>query len=201
MNWIENLQNVDIYLIDQILKGRISKNDRILDAGCGKGRNLRPFIENKFDFIGFDPNEERIALLKETYPADQRRFILATIESFYTSHKFNFIICNAVLHFAKNETEFDEQFSKLVDLLDEGGILFIRMTTTIGMNYSETGVHHLSDETTRFLITREKIDTLLTVSGLELIDPVKSTLVEDLRSMTTIVARKTNLKASISSKL
>lgn len=190
MNWIENLQNVDIYLIDQILKGRISKNDLILDAGCGKGRNLRLFIENKFDFIGFDPDEERIALLKETYPEDEHRFVVSTIESFNTSQKFNFIICNAVLHFSKNEMQFDEQFSKLVDLLDEGGILFIRMTTTLGMNFTATGLHQLPDETTRFLITREKIDRLIKEHGLELIDPVKSTLVEDLRSMTTIVAEK-----------
>lgn len=190
MNWTEDLQNVDIYLIDQILKGRISKKDRILDAGCGKGRNLRPFIENKFDFIGFDPDEERITLLKETYPEDEHRFIVSTIESYNASQKFNFIICNAVLHFAENEAQFDQQFAKLADLLTASGILFIRMTTTIGMNFIETGVHQIPDETTRFLITREKIDELLEKHGLELIDPVKSTLVENLRSMTTIVAVK-----------
>lgn len=190
MNWIENLQNVDIYLIDQILKGRISKNDLILDAGCGKGRNLRPFIENKFDFIGFDPDEERITLLKESYPEVEYRFVASNIESFNSSQKFNFIICNAVLHFAENESQFDQQFARLAELLAVSGILFIRMTTTIGMNFSETGVHQLPDETTRFLITRKKIDGLLKEHGLELIDPVKSTLVEDLRSMTTIVAQK-----------
>lgn len=190
MNWIQDLQNVDIYLIDQILKDRITENDRILDAGCGKGRNLRPFIENKFDFVGFDPDEERIALLKETYPEDEHRFIVSTIESFNTSQKFNFIICNAVLHFAKNEVQFDDQFSKLIALLDKGGILFIRMTTTIGMDITETGVHQLPDETTRFLITRKKIDSLLNKHDLEIVEPVKSTLVEDLRSMTTMVFQK-----------
>lgn len=190
MNWIQDLQNVDIYLIDQILKDRITENDRILDAGCGKGRNLRPFIENKFDFVGFDPDEERIALLKETYPEDEHRFIVSTIESFNTSQKFNFIICNAVLHFAKNEVQFDDQFSKLIVLLDKGGILFIRMTTTIGMDITETGVHQLPDETTRFLITRKKIDSLLNKHDLEIVEPVKSTLVEDLRSMTTMVFQK-----------
>lgn len=190
MNWIQDLQNVDIYLIDQILKDRITENDRILDAGCGKGRNLRPFIENKFNFVGFDPDEERIALLKETYPEDEHRFIVSTIESFNTSQKFNFIICNAVLHFAKNEVQFDDQFSKLIVLLDKGGILFIRMTTTIGMDITETGVHQLPDETTRFLITRKKIDSLLNKHDLEIVEPVKSTLVEDLRSMTTMVFQK-----------
>ena len=32
--------DVDIYLFDQLLRGRFDARRRILDAGCGGGRNL-----------------------------------------------------------------------------------------------------------------------------------------------------------------
>jgi trans-aconitate methyltransferase len=191
MNWMQDLENVDVYLIDQLLKRRIDASDRILDAGCGKGRNLRPFIDNDFDFIGFDPDPERISTLIEAYPEVQDSFVVSSIESFKPKQKFNFIICNAVLHFAQDETQFDHQFEKLISFLEENGILFIRMTTTIGLPLNKTGTYQLPDETERFLITRTKIDELLNQYKLELLDPVKSTLVEQLRSMSTIVMQKT----------
>lgn len=40
---------MDIYLLDQIMKGRYDKEDIILDAGCGEGRNLRWFVEMDHD--------------------------------------------------------------------------------------------------------------------------------------------------------
>ena len=36
----ELIGNTDIYLIDQIMKNRYNQQDKILDAGCGNGRNL-----------------------------------------------------------------------------------------------------------------------------------------------------------------
>jgi len=39
----EAINGTDIYLLDQILKDRYETGDKILDAGCGKGRNLKWF--------------------------------------------------------------------------------------------------------------------------------------------------------------
>ena len=36
----EQFGNIDIYLFDQLLRGRIGPGMRVLDAGCGGGRNL-----------------------------------------------------------------------------------------------------------------------------------------------------------------
>jgi tellurite methyltransferase len=36
----EQFGSIDIYLFDQLLRGRIAPGMRILDAGCGSGRNL-----------------------------------------------------------------------------------------------------------------------------------------------------------------
>ncbi|MDX1578091.1 MAG: class I SAM-dependent methyltransferase, partial [Gemmatimonadota bacterium] len=36
----ETFGDLDIYLFDQLLRGRITPDMRVLDAGCGNGRNL-----------------------------------------------------------------------------------------------------------------------------------------------------------------
>lgn len=193
MKWKEELQGVDIYLIDQILKGRIKPKDRILDAGCGKGRNLRPFIEENYSFVGIDPEMDRIQYLSEKYPQHSRQFIESSIEDFEDDEGFNVILCNAVLHFAENDSHFEQLFSKLIRLLKPDGILFIRMTSNIGLDptlFPDTGVYQLPDNTSRYLITRGRITELLKEYNLELLDPVKSTVVEHLRSMTTAVFQK-----------
>ena len=40
----EQFGQIDIYLFDQLLRGRIPPGSRILDAGCGSGRNLVYFL-------------------------------------------------------------------------------------------------------------------------------------------------------------
>lgn len=193
MNWQKELEGVDIYLIDQILKNRIKPDARILDAGCGKGRNIRPFLENGFSCVGIDPDISKIDFMKENFPDYIDSFSNVSIEDYKDEIGFDFILCNAVLHFAKNDSHFDKMFSKLISLINPGGSLFIRMTSNIGMDhtlYPSTGVYVLPDNSTRYLITRARIDALIDEYSLNLLDPVKSTLVENLRSMTTIVLGK-----------
>lgn len=46
--------DTDIYLLDQIMKGRYNANDKILDAGCGNGRNLHWFLLYNISVYGID---------------------------------------------------------------------------------------------------------------------------------------------------
>ncbi|RYD73106.1 MAG: class I SAM-dependent methyltransferase, partial [Sphingobacteriales bacterium] len=48
------LNETDIYLIDQILKNRFHPEMKILDAGCGDGRNLNYFLYNNYNVYGVD---------------------------------------------------------------------------------------------------------------------------------------------------
>ena len=43
------LGEIDIYLFDQLLKGRFDGRRRMLDAGCGHGRNLVYFFRGGFE--------------------------------------------------------------------------------------------------------------------------------------------------------
>ena len=193
MNELAALRGIDVYLIDQLLKGRIDETSSILDAGCGSGRNIHYLIERGVDVTAIDPNAQVIHQLRELYPKISERFIVSSIEDFSSSAPFDFIICNAVLHFAQDHAHFDEMFSSLIQLLAKDGVLFIRMTSDIGISlpsFSENGVNVLPDGSTRYLITRDRMDELISEYSLSLLEPVKTVKVEELRSMTTLVIKK-----------
>ena len=45
---------IDIYLFDQLLRGRIRPSMRVLDAGCGAGRNLVHLLRGGYEVFGTD---------------------------------------------------------------------------------------------------------------------------------------------------
>ena len=177
---------MDVYLLDQIFKGRILADHRILDAGCGSGRNSIPLLESGFKVRCIDPRQQNFGDFQDC-------FITSSIENYQTSQLFNYIICNAVLHFSRSHEHFSKLFEKLISLLNAEGVLFIRMTSDIGITTHtliQDGVYQLKDGSARYLIQRGQIDALCMDYNLTLIEPVKTTLVEDLRAMTTIVLKK-----------
>jgi len=191
---LSNIKGVDIYLLDQLLKGKIHSGQRILDAGCGNGRNLKFLIQQGFDTMGIDPKNDCIEKLRSEYPSVAQKFVRSDIEQFGDSKGFGAIICNAVLHFAKNHDHFDQLIDKLLSLLNKDGILFIRMTSDIGIETiiqnGVEGVFVIPDGSTRYLLTRRKADELVEKYGLTLDEPVKTVNVDGQRCMTTLVLRK-----------
>ena len=57
----EQFGNIDIYLFDQILRGNISPGTRVLDAGCGGGRNLVYLLREGYKVFGVDTSAEAVA--------------------------------------------------------------------------------------------------------------------------------------------
>lgn len=192
------LGNIDIYLLDQILKGRFPKNYKILDAGCGEGRNLIYFIRSNYKVYGIDKNVDSIEMLKHLsrsvnlkYPRD--RFLVGDVRDMpFKNGEFGAIISSAVLHFAENESEFKNQFSELVRILKPGGILFVRIATIIGIEHSvkflETGKYLQPDGSVRFLLTRKLLHFI--ENQMDFIEPFKVVLVDNQRCMSTMVLKK-----------
>lgn len=186
------LGKVDIYLIDQILKNRYAPNDSILDAGCGEGRNLRWFYANDYNIYGIDTDKERLENAKLAYLKFASNFQVGSLDDLpYSENKFHHIICSAVLHFAKNEKHFFKMFSELIRVLKPQGTLLIRMASNIGL---DGNMPYLKENQTNrvgtFFITREHIKSIREIDNIELIEPVKTTNVEDKRAMTTLVLIK-----------
>lgn len=198
----QELGNLDIYLLDAILKGRFSPGMRILDAGCGEGRNLHWFIRNHFDAWGCDSNPAAIKMLQYVARSldpkfDKNRFITAAVEELpYPDEMFDATICNAVLHFSANEDHFKKMWGQLYRSLKTGGMLFVRTASVFGLESSaeelEDGKYMLPDGSIRFLLSQALLDELLANYSFRLLEPVKTVLVQNARSMTTLVLEKAN---------
>src|SRR3954465_10263227 len=70
--------DIDIYLFDQLLRGRFDRRRRVLDAGCGGGRNLPYFLRHGFDVRAADVDgraidavRQLVAALNPALPASQ----------------------------------------------------------------------------------------------------------------------------------
>jgi tellurite methyltransferase len=184
------LGKVDIYLLDQLMKNRYSENDLILDAGCGSGRNFRFMSSLGFNITGCDVNKDEINKLKQDYPL--LKLDVSNLDDLkYTSNSFDHIICNAVLHFATNETEFKKMTSELHRVLKPNGTLFIRMTSEFGIEkriVPADGQFLLPDNSHRFILNTELINYLKL--SFDFIEPLKTVNVNNLRCMSTLVLRK-----------
>ncbi|MFT7075130.1 MAG: SAM-dependent methyltransferase [Planctomycetota bacterium] len=201
---LEDLIQTDVYLIDQILKGRIGPGARILDVGCGGGRNLPWFLRGGFDVTALDPNpgafaalDERLVVLGLELPKEKR--VLASVEDAVASaglqpESFDVVLSNAVLHFATGHEHFQSMLDETWRLLAPGGLFFARLTSSVGIE----GVVHplgdgrywLPDESERYLVTEKELLQATERLGGELLDPIKSTVVQSLRTMTTWVMRR-----------
>ena len=61
MDLIDELGPIDIYLLDQVLRGKVSHDAVVFDAGCGGGRNLHYFLKSGHESYGLDREQTAIA--------------------------------------------------------------------------------------------------------------------------------------------
>lgn len=108
---------------------------------------------------------------------------------------FDAVICSAVLHFARDEDHFEGMVGDLWRVLAPGGVLFARLASTIGLEsrvtHSQGRRFSLPDGTDRFLVDEDYLLRMGSELGGQLLDPLKTTNVQNLRAMTTWVLQKT----------
>lgn len=203
---------IDIYLFDQILRGRITARDRVLDAGCGSGRNLVYLLKAGAHVCALDGDPDAIvevralaAKLAPTLPAANFRVEPIQRTSF-PDGSATVVISSAVLHFARDDAEFDAMLAGTWRVLAPGGLLFCRLASAIGFEtrvkplanghagnsgWIGRGRYRIPDGTIRYLVDEAFLIDRTRVLGGQLLDPIKTTVVQDQRSMTTWVVRKT----------
>ena len=190
---------IDIYLFDQLHRGRIASGMRVLDAGCGSGRNLVYLLRRGFDVRGVDLDAKAIETTRElaraTLPDADRRFIVAPVESMpFADAAFDVVISSAVLHFAADEAQWHAMMREIWRVLAPGGIFFARLATTVG---HESWVKPLGnrrfimpDGEERFLVDEAFIMDAVKELGGTMLDPLKTSVVHGMRSMMTWVMRR-----------
>ena len=191
----KDIGGIDIYLLDQILKGRFATDAILLDAGCGTGRNLKWFYENKYSLYGVDANRSSIETAKKEYPKLSDNFSIQNLDVLsFDSNTFDHVICSAVLHFAQNTQHFFNMFSELVRVVKMNGTIFVRMTSIQGLenlvSHVSNGVYTLPDKTNRFLLNEVLLLEVMNKYNLSLLEPEKTVLVNKERSMCTLIFKK-----------
>jgi tellurite methyltransferase len=194
---------IDIYLFDQLLRGRITSGMRILDAGCGYGRNLVYFLREGFEVYGADADARAIKATRDlvgsiapALPADNFRLEALDAMSFPDGFA-DVVISSAVLHFASDDDQFGSMLRGTWRVLKPGGMLFCRLASSIGMESKVQKIagrrFRLPDGSERYLVDEELLLKLTEELGGRLGDPLKTTVVQNQRCMTTWIARKNEL--------
>src|ERR1039457_5158242 len=197
---VEQFGQIDIYLFDQLLRGRIGRGMRVLDAGCGAGRNLVYFLREGYEVFGADLDARAVestqrlaARLAPGLPAGDVR-VEAIEEMSFPDGFAAVVLSSAVLHFASGDDQFLAMLRGAWRVLKPGGLLFCRLASTIGMAQQMQCIggrrFRLPDGSERYLVDAKLLGNLTEELGGRLMDPLKTTVVQGQRAMTTWVLQK-----------
>lgn len=195
------LGNIDIYLLDQLLKERFDKEMLILDAGCGEGRNTHYFIRSGYQIMGVDSNPVAIQMARITAKTldptfDPLRFLVAAVENLpFHKGAFDVLISSAVMHFANDLGHFNAMLEEQMRVLKEGGLFWLRTCTDAGGCFPLDTAHAdhpqaLPDGTERFIFTEPLMKEAMKKYSLTLLEPAKSVLVHGKRAMGAYLFQK-----------
>ncbi len=196
----EQFGQIDIYLFDQLLKGRISPGMRVVDAGCGSGRNLVYFLREGYEVYAADSDPQAVegvrSLARALAPSLRAsNFRVEPVEHMsFDDACADLVVSNTVLHFARDDAHFESMLRGSWRILKPGGIFFCRLGSLIGMESQVKRIegrrYWSPDGSERYLVDEALLGSLTERLGGELADPLKTTVVHGQRSMTTWVLRK-----------
>jgi len=191
--------DIDIYLFDQLLRGRFDRRTRVLDAGCGGGRNLPYLLSQGFEVFAIDADADAAAAvsrlaarLAPQLPIDHVRH--GEVDALpWPDRSMDAVLSSAVLHFARDEAHFLRMVHEMWRVLAPGGLFFARLATSITIEHripAAVGRVLLPDGSDRFVVDEERLLLVSNELGGRLLDPLKTTNVQNLRAMTTWVLEK-----------
>lgn len=191
----ETFGEIDIYVFDQLLKGRFDSACRVLDAGCGEGRNLHYLLGAGRECFGIDRTPAAVAevralaaRLAPQLPAGN--FIAGELDALpWPDRHFDVVLCSAVLHFSRDEAHFDRMIDEMWRVLAPGGVFFARLASVYPAGTPGRRVR-TPDGAERFVVDEAMLGERTERLGGALLDPIKTTVVHRQRAMTTWVVRK-----------
>lgn len=196
---VEQFGNIDIYLFDQLLRGRVRTGMRVFDAGCGGGRNLVYLLRSGYDVCGNDADAAAITHVRDlasrlAQGATPDFRVEAIEQTSFADQSADVVLASAVLHFARDDEHFAAMMAQLWRVLKPGGVFFARLASVIGIEADVRPLGHgryrLPDGSDRYLVDAAVLESWTDRLDATLLDPIKTTLVHQQRSMTTWVLQK-----------
>ena len=143
-----------VYMFDtrSLFLRYLDPDGRILDAGCGGGRDMKIFMENGYIVDAFDASEEMCRVASEYTEED---IPCCTFEEWTSRYSYSGIWCCAsLLHL--QEEEFYAFIEKAAKYLRSGGVIYFSMKDGITDGYDELGRWYLGFDDARLekLLTR-----------------------------------------------
>ncbi len=198
----ENFNNIfgdiDLELLDLILKGHFDQHQRVLDVGCGEGRNLIFFFQRAFDVYALDSDRSSVELVKymaKNFGKDPDKIIHQNIlDENLSFGAMDAIICSRVLHFSENETDFLKAWHRLSHMLKSGGLLYLSVDSMIGFQKHVKPVTNnqwqFNDGSVRFLLNEELLKRMDVSRTYESLVPMKTINFEDQHANTVFCLKK-----------
>lgn len=140
---------------------------RVLDVGCGPGRDAKIFSDKGFDVVGIDFSSQMIELAKKTAP--KAKFVVMDLHKLdFPPNSFDGIWASACfLHISKRHLL--AILSTLATLLVPGGILYFSVKQGIGEQLSQDSRYDNANKFWSFFEEVEWID-LLKQASFEIIE-------------------------------
>ncbi|MBV6639213.1 MAG: class I SAM-dependent methyltransferase [Cyclobacteriaceae bacterium] len=190
--------DIDLELLDLILKGFFSEHQKLLDIGCGEGRNLIYFLQNDFDIYAIDIDRSSVDLVRymvKSFGKDPTKIIQHDIrDPLSDMSPMDAVICSRVLHFCEDENSFLKAWQNISHLLGPGGLLYLSMDSIIGFSdyvkkLSDRKIQ-FSDGSVRFPLTEDLLEEMNISDSYEKLTPVKTIHYEDKHAQTILCLRK-----------
>ncbi len=186
--------NIDIYLFDQLLRGNIRPGMKIFDAGCGGGRNIVYFLREGYEVYACDQDPQAVEFVRSYSPTPDHIRCEPLEEMSFPSEFADVVISCAVLHFAEDDTQFAGMLSASWRVLRPGGLFFCRLASSIGIEKqiipAGENRYLLPDGSSRYLADEKLLQNWARRLGGNPVDPLKTTIVQGQRAMTTWVLQK-----------
>ena len=129
---------IDIYLFDQLLRGRLAPGMRVLDAGCGARPQSVYLLREGTKSSAPMATARRLRHVQQLAARWRRRCRpkipgRADRAMTFPDGLADVVLSSAVLHFARDDEQFDGDAAEMWRVLKPGGMLFCRLASTIGM--------------------------------------------------------------------
>lgn len=103
----------------------VSRQHRLLEIGCGEGRDAFPLLEQGYDLLATDVSPEAIAFCRDKRPAYAERFQVVDCVSGLLNGHFDFIYAVAVVHMLVPDEDRDAFYTFIRDHLNPTGLALI----------------------------------------------------------------------------